>query len=71
MTASAILEPEVETLATSSDRALCDGCTCCESNLVLCSNMRVSDLALGTHSADDGCYRLTAGDIVFFTELES
>ena len=71
MTTSAVVEPEVENLATTSDAALCTGCKCCQSNLVLCSNMRVSDLALDPYATDDGCYRLTTGDIVFFTELES
>jgi hypothetical protein len=73
--------------AMMTDSLLCKGCTCCQDPLrkhprnsgivaiddvtFLCSNMRVSNQALAAGKTEHGAYRLTAGDVEFFSEARS
>ncbi len=73
--------------ATMTDSQLCKGCTCCQSSTrkhsrnsgivaidevtVLCSNMHVSSQPVIGSKTRHGAYRLTAGDVEFFSEARS
>jgi hypothetical protein len=73
--------------AMMTDSLLCKGCTCCQGSLskhsrstgivaiddvtFLCSNMRVSNQALAGGKTERGAYRLTAGDVEFFSVARS